>query len=698
MPAKRRKTEEIPLREWELPNFAPVDSGDASIDAEMSWEVSSEEDCDLDRKGADAGNAFVEFCLEQLYMGKISAKAMCTLCFWASRAGAAGKVKDFALSPNAKSGKFSLHIDKTVGFNPKEDGDLFKLEVPIYAKYDASRGRMKLPMQLPHEVFSTEMETDPDLLDKLETKMAETEWAEAYKEHVVTKSSPRPALPCSLYLDGVAVTHRDGVLGIWVYNLISERRHLCCVIRKSSFCKCGCRGACTLYPVMKTLQWSMSAFAEGSFPSVGPDGVALGGWRGELGGSDLGVVGAFVHIKGDWMEFSTSLGLASWNSKHSPCPFCTIDRQNMYCLSPFNPLTSPWVAVKQEQYEEACAKAERIVTISKEQHKDLVALLHYDRRGGGGRGRCLLQDYGPLGLKKGDRLSPFETMMDVSDFEKVFEAPGKVEHKTCFWRTQEETRSRWRNPLFCAEIGLTTEILAIDLLHTLYLGVAKNFCMATIWHAITNNLYTEAGTTKPERDQLAILAIRNELWAWYKEEKKRTPERSVHKLEDLTLSMIGAEGHKKMNTKAAETKTLVLFCTWLLGKYKTKLATPTAKGLLRIGSSLSFLILTIDGSPRVMTRAQIQTMYDNVKMILAGWEAAGVPLVPKMHLLFHMVERAQTQGNPRFYATFLDESLNRTLRDLVRTSHRNVWVQRIFHRFRWVESKRCKRHRDIRES
>ena len=99
-----------------------------------------------------------------------------------------------------------------------------------------------------------------------------------------------------------------------------------------------------------------------------------------------------------------------------------------------------------------------------------------------------------------------------------------------------------------------------------------------------------------------------------------------------------------------------------------------------------------------MTRAQIQTMYDDVKMILAGWEAAGVPLVPKMHLLFHMVERAQTQGNPRFYGTFLDESLNRTLRDLVRTSHRNVWVQRIFHRFRWVESKRCKRHRDIRES
>ena len=43
--------------------------------------------------------------------------------------------------------------------------------------------------------------------------------------------------------------------------------------------------------------------------------------------------------------------------------------------------------------------------------------------------------------------------------------------------------------------------------------------------------------------------------------------------------------------------------------------------------------------------------------------------------------RSFQQGNPRFYATFLGESLNLTLRDCAARSHRNTMEQRIFRLF-----------------
>lgn len=40
--------------------------------------------------------------------------------------------------------------------------------------------------------------------------------------------------------------------------------------------------------------------------------------------------------------------------------------------------------------------------------------------------------------------------------------------------------------------------------------------------------------------------------------------------------------------------------------------------------------------------------------------------------------RSQTHGNPRFYSTFLDESLNLTLRNVASAAHRTNMENRIF--------------------
>ena len=71
----------------------------------------------------------------------------------------------------------------------------------------------------------------------------------------------RPCFPVALYMDGVRFTksimpgHMDSLLNITVCNLATQTRHFTGMLRKSEFCRCGCLGWCTLYPLWAFLAW-----------------------------------------------------------------------------------------------------------------------------------------------------------------------------------------------------------------------------------------------------------------------------------------------------------------------------------------------------------------------------------------------------------------------------------------------------------
>ncbi len=48
---------------------------------------------------------------------------------------------------------------------------------------------------------------------------------------------------------------------------------------------------------------------------------------------------------------------------------------------------------------------------------------------------------------------------------------------------------------------------------------------------------------------------------------------------------------------------------------------------------------------------------------------AGIELAPKHHQSLHLAADAFHMGNPRLYANYIDESLNRDLRDMPSTAH-----------------------------
>ena len=273
-----------------------VDAGDAVV-----WDDVGNPD---DATGAaEATEHFAQLLVDACLKGttEVSAKLVCTLCWWASAAGMGGLVKDLAMNPNAPSGHFARHMRFILGLD-QLDENLYWLEVPGYKKAEACRTSLSLGVYPPHECLNREALVNPEATIDLHAD-AMADLPPICTEHPVFRASGGRARPYALYLDGVPFTKHDSMLGVFVYFTHTQVRHLSAVIRKSIVCKCGCRGWCTYHELFRFLHWSCKALAQGAFPDHRHDNQA---WlesdnvRSGLAGLPMEVVGALIMIKGDW--------------------------------------------------------------------------------------------------------------------------------------------------------------------------------------------------------------------------------------------------------------------------------------------------------------------------------------------------------------------------------------------------------------
>ena len=261
--------------------------------------------------------------------------------------------------------------------------------------------------------------------------MTARELPTSYYEHPLVQSAAgRPVMPVALYVDGVPTTKRDGVLGFWVYSLITLKRFLVAVLRKSELCKRGCRGWCSLWPIFDMVRWSFASFAAGIFPSQSPAGAL---WTSEArstrAGNPMPCLGALCQIKGDWLELCVSFGFPTWSTTTAPCMFCLSPKSSLGEYRGLSPLSVPWPTASMESYTEACRACEQVRMLSKAQHARVLAALDYDKRRADARGRALLRDIPEVYLAKGDRLEPSRRLPDVGLFEQLSSFPAEV----VFW-------------------------------------------------------------------------------------------------------------------------------------------------------------------------------------------------------------------------------------------------------------------------
>lgn len=358
----------------------------------------------------DAGYELFQMLVELKLRGYLSARQSCLIAHWATLAGAEGDVRKLAFAPNRQSGKYSAHFD-AVTRGDESPEDFYSLRLSKRSRVDANRWVTELPVRPPHEALQEELFKDDRPLEELNSALRADELPEAYKTHPVVLSAPPGSAvhPLCLYLDGVAYTRTDSILGIWCHLLFSDRRHLLAVIRKSEMCACGCRGWDSLHPIMRMLHWSLEALAAGKRPQSRHDGSPFGDQdlaRASVAGEALGFRAAAIFLKGDWSEFCSSLGFPSTADGNAPCPICDANSASLYDMSRLSPLGLGHAEASAQSYDEACNRCEFRCTIRARDVARVRAALHYDRRQRGAKGRALLVDFPHLGLRETDSSRP----------------------------------------------------------------------------------------------------------------------------------------------------------------------------------------------------------------------------------------------------------------------------------------------------
>ena len=593
-----------PVRRWD---FRPSHSDDGAAGSEDDGSADSEDDVETRAKTdpALAGEMFVEFALTLYFEGKLSAKSLCCLCWWAEQAGAKQEpISKFALSPSASSGHFQRKVDVALDLTTKCDG-MLTIPVPGHTKHDMFRTVEHIPVLPPHEVVEKELVQDPDLLDKIEQMSERDDWTRAYKEHAVVNSSDEPVVPLLLYVDGVPFLKRDSVIGFYIHVLLTGRRYLMSILRKSYMCKCGCRGWCSLVQIWAMLRWSLESCRLGFWPDVKYNGDSFTEADGDHfknKGKRLSAKSALIHIKGDWAEFAHSFGFPTWCSNTNPCMFCKCNKKTLY-RTQFSPFGMPHEDITQTDYDAACCLCEVWILITTvAMHCAILGALRYDKRKEA-CGRALQRDLPEYGLEVYDRLEPQPGMYDVADFDRLV-----LPRRVLFWRRRNDTIARHRCPVFSSLLGVSVGTLELDVLHILNLGVYLWFITDAVWHLIRVDAW-KMGTefSQDERHQLSAQRLKVDLMAWYERMHRERPTMHLHKLQELSPEMLGEWNNPKMRLKAAESKTMLYFVTDLLGEHAGSV--PDGEALFEAGSCLVRFQDLMDLNDQVLPTTVVQDRF-----------------------------------------------------------------------------------------
>eukprot|EP00969_Alexandrium_andersonii_P011182 485865-Alexandrium_andersonii.AAC.1 len=108
----------------------------------------------------------------------------------------------------------------------------------------------------PHEALAAEVGDSVPTPEAVERAAATADWGPAWRANphaAAARAEGATAVPCALYLDGVRFTRsigtgrQDSFVGFYTYNLLTGKRHVAGLLRRSELCRCGCRGWCSLY-------------------------------------------------------------------------------------------------------------------------------------------------------------------------------------------------------------------------------------------------------------------------------------------------------------------------------------------------------------------------------------------------------------------------------------------------------------------
>ena len=202
--------------------------------------------------------------------------------------------------------------------------------------------------------------------------------------------------------------------------------------------------------------------------------------------------------------------------------------------------------------EENCTKVEQIVEGTEEDWAALVPQMVYDKRSHGNRGRCLAAT--PTShpqLQIGDRLEPSPECQDVG-LCSTSASPTQM----VFWRCNLPAEPvRHRNPLWSSRLGITPDLICVDTMHTLCLGIYAQFVSSVVWWVLEVNPFrVPTLLTQEERYQQTFMLMGQKLTQFYKSTGKQWS-----RVEEFKVEIFGSKQAPACHLKAHQTLGVLFF-------------------------------------------------------------------------------------------------------------------------------------------
>jgi hypothetical protein len=97
-------------------------------------------------------------------------------------------------------------------------------------------------VRLPHEILAEIFRRDPKQVNPLAQDSSEWD-VPVFREHTVVRSfGVKNTVPVTLYSDSTPMSKNDNLYTVYMQIAWSRERHLLFCVRKSTLCKCSCKG------------------------------------------------------------------------------------------------------------------------------------------------------------------------------------------------------------------------------------------------------------------------------------------------------------------------------------------------------------------------------------------------------------------------------------------------------------------------
>ena len=602
------------------------------------------------------GRRFRTWLLEKYKYKGMTADDVCTAAYLSSGAGAVG-VADLGVDPLAKGGNAARKITRALGWNPDR---LYWSKIPMWDKKSHKRVFLDFPMHPVHESFSSHCQRAPDDF-RFEALPEGQNLADVYYGHPVTLAHGDKSFPIGFFSDALPHTKKDSVYCYYWSNIVTGKRHIICVLRKKDLCQCSCRGQCTFGAVQRLLVWTFNAVANGTWPEHRHNGEEFSDWRArEKGDLAEGLRGALCQVRADLLEFVTSLGFKNWANVSRPCFVCDVTKDKMFDF-PDSHDDCTWATVDGATYDRAVQASVKRIRVNEAQLKALVENLKFDHRRNGYAGLVLLDDLPIVGLKAGHRLVEEGPVFDLHALGSL-KAPCLL----TFFNCEGNVGLNFVCNLFSI-LGFSMEILALDVMHIMDLGVLQWLLGLIIRALINANFAKSLEPAKSGRDVDNVIQMRKEMDTFYaaagpKERKKQS------RLYNLTRAMLGTEKKPRLLAKAAETRHLLKFGQQLVHEHMALLGDVGVSLAVATDNLVGFYNV-MQREPMKMSPLGVQLLQAHMSEFLKAWKAAGGHMYYKHHMAWHMAQQCDRTGNPRFSHTYPDETENRYMGTVAKSCH-----------------------------